>query len=336
MALDYWKGKLPHLLGLAFALAFTAALLSILNVHPSAVAFLCLVTALCVLLPLLGEGARKVHYYRRSLGRLDALDRKFLFCEVMEEPSFWEGVLFHQAMGTVNKSMNDAIAAAEREAREYREYVETWVHEIKTPIASARLVLENHPGETGEALEDALFQIENYVEQALFYARSGAVDRDYLVKAASLRELASAALRRCSRALIGEGFHIELGELDTVVYTDPKWVEFILGQLLSNSAKYHGPRPALSFSQRVEADRVVLILRDNGPGIPESDLPRVFDKGFTGKNGRETASRSTGLGLYLCRKLCRRLGLRITLSCPGGGGTQAELTFPKGKFHLAE
>lgn len=336
MARGYWKDKLPHLLGLGFALAFSWALLSILRVPPSAAGFLCLVLALCVLLPLAGEGARKVRYYRHAMGRLDALEEKYLFCEVMEEPSFWEGALFREAMGAVDQSMTGRVAAAVRDAREYREYVETWVHEVKTPISSARLLLENHPGALSDALEEELFQIDGYVEQALFYARSGAVERDYLVKAAPLREMASAALRRCARPLIGAGFRVELGELDAVVYTDPKWVEFILAQLLSNSAKYRGGRPALSFSQREEPDRVVLLLRDNGPGIPEADLPRVFDKGFTGTNGRHSASKSTGLGLYLCKKLCLRLGLGLTVSCPPDGGTEAALTFPKGRLHLAE
>lgn len=336
MARGYWRDKLPHLLGLGFALAFSWALLAILRVPPSAAGFLCLVAALCVLLPLAGEGARKVRYYRQAMGRLDALEEKYLFCEVMEEPAFWEGSLFYEAMGAVDRSMAGRVADAVRDAREYREYVETWVHEVKTPIASARLLLENHPGALSDALEEELFQIDGHIEQALFYARSGAVEQDHMVRAAPLREMASAALRRYARPLIGAGFRVELGELDAVVYTDPKWVEFILAQLLSNSAKYRSQRPALSFSQREEADRVVLLLRDNGPGIPAADLPRVFDKGFTGANGRRSASRSTGLGLYLCKKLCSRLGLGLSLTCPPGGGTVAALVFPKGRFHLAE
>lgn len=330
------KEKLPHLLGLVFVLLFTAALLFLLRVPPSATIFLCLVIALCVLLPLGGEIARKLRFYRDMEGRLDALNEKYLLAEVMVEPGFPEGEFLFSTARTMGSSMAEAVGDARRDMGEYREYIETWIHEVKTPIAAARLCLENHPGPLADSVEDSLFQIEGYVEQALFYARSGAVDRDYAVRALPLNQAVSAALRRYARPLIEAGFRVELGNLDAVVCSDGKWVEFILGQLISNSLKYRSSSPKLVFSQEVKRDGVVLSLLDNGPGIPPEDLPRVFDKGFTGANGRLLSTRSTGLGLYLCKKLCARLGLGLSLSCPPGGGTLAALTFPLGRFHLAE
>lgn len=330
------KEKLPHLLGLVFVLLFTAALLFLLRVPPSATIFLCLVIALCVLLPLGSEIARKLRFYRDIEGRLDALNEKYLLAEVMVEPGFPEGEFLFSTARTMGSSMAEAVGDARRDMGEYREYIETWIHEVKTPIAAARLCLENHPGPLADSVEDSLFQIEGYVEQALFYARSGAVDRDYAVRALPLNQAVSAALRRYARPLIEAGFQVELGELDAVVCSDGKWVEFILGQLISNSLKYRASSPKLVFSQEVKRDGVVLSLLDNGPGIPPEDLPRVFDKGFTGANGRKLSTRSTGLGLYLCKRLCARLGLGLSLSCPPGGGTLAALTFPLGRFHLAE
>lgn len=330
------KEKLPHLLGLVFVLLFTAALLFLLRVPPSATIFLCLVIALCVLLPLGGEIARKLRFYRDMEGRLDALNEKYLLAEVMVEPGFPEGEFLFSTTRTMGSSMAEAVGDARRDMGEYREYIETWIHEVKTPIAAARLCLENHPGPLADSVEDSLFQIEGYVEQALFYARSGAVDRDYAVRALPLNQAVSAALRRYARPLIEAGFRVELGDLDAVVCSDGKWVEFILGQLISNSLKYRSSSPKLVFSQEVKRDGVVLSLLDNGPGIPPEDLPRVFDKGFTGANGHLLSTRSTGLGLYLCKKLCARLGLGLSLSCPPGGGTLAALTFPLGRFHLAE
>ena len=330
------KEKLPHLLGLVFVLLFTAALLFLLRVPPSATIFLCLVIALCVLLPLGGEIARKLRFYRDMEGRLDALNEKYLLAEVMVEPGFPEGEFLFSTTRTMGSSMAEAVGDARRDMGEYREYIETWIHEVKTPIAAARLCLENHPGPLADSVEDSLFQIEGYVEQALFYARSGAVDRDYAVRALPLNQAVSAALRRYARPLIEAGFRVELGDLDAVVCSDGKWVEFILGQLISNSLKYRASSPKLVFSQEVKRDGVVLSLLDNGPGIPPEDLPRVFDKGFTGANGRLLSTRSTGLGLDLCKKLCARLGLGLSLSCPPGGGTLAALTFPLGRFHLAE
>lgn len=325
----FFRDKLLHIALSAFGALFAGVFLAVLRVPPAAVGFLVLVFLLCSLLPLFFEGMRKLRFYRETAEQLDALEEKYLLSELVNCPDFSEGVFFCTALREVNKSMADRVGAARRDMGEYREYIETWIHEVKTPIASARLVLENHPGDFSDALEDELFRIDCYVEQALFYARSGAVDRDHAVRAFALRAAASAAVRRYARPLIEAGFRIDLPSLDAVVCADPKWVEFILGQLISNAIKYRGASPLLSFSQRVEKNSVALLLQDNGAGIPPEDLPRVFDKGFTGENGRALGVKSTGLGLYLCKKLTTRLGLELSLRAAPGGGTEAELLFPR-------
>ena len=336
MSAAYWRDKLPQLLALAFAVIFAAVLLSVLKVHPSAIGFLCMVFLLCGTAPLLSDWARRSRFYRDCAGRLEALEMKYLFSELLEEPGFWEGDFFCQAMAQVNKSMCDAVADARRDSSEYREYVETWVHEIKTPIASARLALDNRPSPLADSLAEDLFQIDCYVEQALFYARSGAVERDYAVKAMSLRTAAANTVKKYAKPLIAAGFRIDLSALDATVYADAKWVEFILGQLVSNAVKYRGERPELTFSQREEGASVILTVADSGVGIPAADLGRVFEKGFTGQNGRRLSTKSTGLGLYLCRKLCGCLGLNIALESEEGKGTAVELTFPKSKFYMMQ
>lgn len=332
----FLRDRAASLLGLGLGLVFTAFLLFSLGLGPSAVGFLCAVFALCVLVPLGLDYVRRRFFYRRVIEVLDALEEAYLLPGLLREPGFPEGDLLCQVLSRTAHSMNDQVSAARRESREYREYVETWVHQVKTPIASARLLLENHPGPLAERLNEELFRIDGCVEQALFYARSGSVDRDYLVKAMALEDCVRSALRRYSRPLIAAGFRLDPGTWSAVVYTDSKWVEFILGQLISNAVKYHGPSPTLSFSCREERDAVLLTVADNGPGIPPEDLPRIFDKGFTGANGRLLSTRSTGLGLYLCRKLSRRLGLSIQAQSEPGQGTRIILTFPKGRLHLLE
>lgn len=332
----FLRDKLFHLLSSAFAVLFAALLLSALAVSPGATAFLCLVLMLCALVPLGAEFAQKRGFYRDAVETLKNLEQKYLLSEFLEEPGFLEGNLFCQAMAEVSKAMNDSVSASKRDLGEYREYIETWVHEIKTPISSAQLLLENHRSPLTGALGEELFRIDRYVEQALFYARSGAVERDYLVKAVPLREVAAGAVKKYARPLIAAGFQIQLDGLDATVYSDPKWVEFILGQLISNAIKYCGEKPVLSFTQREDGASVTLLIADNGTGISQADLPRVFDKGFTGKNGREHASRATGLGLYLCRKLCDRLSLVLSLTSEEGKGTVVSIKFPKSKLFLLE
>ena len=327
------RDKLPHLLGLMFILAFLAALLGALGLSWKPIVFLSAVCVLCVVVPLVWEYACKAPFYRKANELEEELDGTRR-AALLERPDFWEGAVLWDLMDQSEREMNGKLAAAHRENRDYREYVETWVHEIKTPIATARLALENYPGPLADRMEEALFAIDGYVEQALFYARSGAVERDYLVRAMSLRDAVRRTVGKYARPLIAAGFALELGDWEATVYTDAKWVEFILGQLIVNAIQYHGPNPKLSFSCAILPQAVELTVADNGPGIPKSDLPRIFQKGFTGENGRKLGKRSTGLGLYLVAQLCARLGLNVRALCPETGGTAMVLTFPRGEFHL--
>ena len=332
----FWRDKWLHLTVLGVSVLLAAGLLAVLRLDTGATVFLCAFLLLGGLIPLFVEFVRKKSFYDTAGELLENLEPKYFLSELLEEPTFPEGVLFCRALAETNKAMSDAVAAARRDMEEYREYIETWVHEVKTPIASARLTLENHPGPLADGLEEALFQIDGFVEQALFYARSGAVDRDYLVRPMPLKTAAAAAVKKYARPLIAAGFSVDLEGLDAVAYADAKWVAFILGQLISNSIKYRAAGPKLTFTQRVEEQTVVLTLTDNGRGIPSADLPRVWEKGFTGENGRALSTRSTGLGLYLCKKLCDRLGVGLTLESTVGVGTSVSLLFPKGRFYLME
>lgn len=333
--MEYVRDRAGVLAGGAVSMVFAGALLMALGVDGRAIGLLELVLAVCLLLPLLADWLRRRRFYRAVEETGEGPDGLFL-PDALPEPDFWEGELLCRRLGELGRAGNDRLGQARRESREYREYVETWIHEVKTPIASARLLLENHPGTLADALEEELFQIDRYVEQALFYARSGTAERDYRVRTMALEESVRAAVRQYARPLIRAGFRLELGEWKATVYTDPKWVEFILGQLLANAVQYRSEQPVLRFACRCERDAVLLTVADNGIGIPAEDLPRVFDKGFTGANGRRAAQRSTGLGLYLCRKLCVRLGLSIRLDSQPGQGTEVTLVFPRGRFHQLE
>jgi signal transduction histidine kinase len=267
-------------------------------------------------------------YYGELRETLDQLTEKTLIAEVVPRPAFTEGEIVHEALQAGNKAMLDEIGDYRRQQREYRDYIEMWVHEVKTPIASARLVADNNPGAATASMLEEVGRIENLVEQTLFYARSNSVENDYLVRRTSLAEVVHAVLRRNSRAFIERGIHVDLTGLDVDVNTDAKWAEFIIHQIVANAVAYVGEDdPTIAFAARRAPQSVVLQIADNGCGILESELPRVFDKGFTGTNGRGNAH-STGLGLYLVRKLCDRMGLGVTIESEVSRGTTVALIFP--------
>ena len=331
----YVADRLVPLAAGAVALAFSALVMSVYGLEPAAVGFVCAVLALASVAALVLDWLHRRSFYRRIADALDALDEPYLVTELVDRPGFPEGELFFDALDRESKAMRDRIAAARRSRREYREYVETWVHEIKTPIAAARLVVRNNPSPAMDSVDAELDEIEGYVEQALYYSRGTSLDRDFQIREVVLGDVVRDALRHKARTLIDARVAPVLGELSLTVHADPKWLSFVIGQVLVNAAKYRSEKDGRG-SVRIWAERhetgmdawaTRLVIADDGVGIPASDVGRVFDKGFTGENGRRFA-RSTGMGLYLVRELCRKMGVEVWLESEEGVGTTVCLSFP--------
>jgi len=266
-------------------------------------------------------------YYQRLHGLMGSLERRYLLGSLGEEPPLLELVPLWEAVVAVSGGVAGEVERVEREAAAHKEYVEGWVHEVKAPLAAARLLAEPSP-----ELVSELDQVERLVEQALFYARSAAVEKDYFVRETRLDEPVKATLRRHARQFIGHRVSVTLEGLEQTVFTDRKWLEFILAQILTNAVKYcRDGGAAVRIWAETRQDGVLLCVEDNGIGIPAADLGRVFDKGFTGANGRRYA-RSTGVGLFLARKLCQALGHGISLESVEGEWTRVSIFFPKGRL----
>ena len=258
---------------------------------------------------------------------LDGLDRKYLFTECVPQPKgLFERRLFDLTR-LAGRDMTGAVSDAQASQREYREYVERWVHEIKAPLTAARLICRELDGDTRRKLTAELSQIEAHVERALFYARAENPEQDCLFRQIELEKIAAQAIENHRSLLIQNGIRVEMENMNCAVYTDEKWAVFILGQLLQNAARYRGPEPVITLSARPLGRQTRLTVHDNGIGIPAHDLPRVFERGFTGSNGRIRGG-STGMGLYLCRKLAVFLELELRMDSQEGAGTTVTLTFP--------
>ena len=269
---------------------------------------------------------------RRRLSELDVLmqglDQKYLFSECAPPPrTVYEQKLF-ALMRCSGRAMIGAVSDAQASMQEYREYIESWVHEIKTPLTAAKLTCRHLEPDSRRKFSAELAQIEAHVERALYYARVKSPEQDCIIRQTALADIVSQAVGNHRTLLIQSQMKIETGNLDFTVYTDRKWAVFMLGQLLQNASRYRNNNsPSILLTATRCGRQVRLTVSDNGIGIPAHELPRVFDRGFTGSNGR-TRGGSTGMGLYLCRKLAVLLEIDLQVSSEEQKGTAVTLTFP--------
>lgn len=279
---------------------------------------------------LLLEGMTKKPYYDELTAAWDELEEKSYLTELIKRPGFYEGRLLYDILKENEKYLNDVIASREQEIGEYKEYVETWVHEIKTPIAVQELLIDNNRNPVTSSLEEETKKIEAYVEQMLYYTKSSSLASDYMIQTVNLKQLVMEVIKKNKKMMVGAGAMPKLFKLDYEILIDPKWMEFILGQVVTNAVKYGDMSRDLqiSFRAQEERDMILLSVADNGVGISEGDIKRVFQKGFTGENGRRF-KKSTGMGLYLCRKLCEKMEVPIAIQSRQGEGTELKLWFKK-------
>lgn len=192
------------------------------------------------------------------------------------------------------------------------------------------MIIENNKNEITKNIGEELDKVENYIEQALFYARSNTVEKDYYIRKAILKEIVNESIKKNKTTLIHEKISLDLHDLELEVNTDSKWTVFILNQIIQNSIKYRkqDDNSKIEIYAKQGKNNNILYIKDNGIGIKKGEITRVFEKGFTGTNGRLSNKKSTGIGLYLCKKLCDKLGIDIELNSVQNEGTEIRIVFP--------
>ncbi|MBE6905085.1 MAG: HAMP domain-containing histidine kinase [Ruminococcaceae bacterium] len=328
---EYWKDQLPCILVNALSAAACSVFLSSVNIGKGIIGILLLIWFLILICYINVRYYFRNRYFRKIQSQLDHLDQKFLISEVMDRPEHVNDRFYYSLLKAANKSMIEQVSASKRERKEYKEYIEQWIHDVKTPIAAMQLICENNKSDTTRKLLIELEKINHFTQQALYYARSENVEKDYLIKETVLSGMIHQAVSENKQLLLQNHIGVQIENCECSVYTDEKWIGFILNQLIANAVKYRTEEPILKFKANPEQSKVILSVCDNGIGIPDSDLPRVFDKGFTGQNGR-TDKGSTGIGLYLCKRLSDKLGIGISIESNPEQGTAVKLSFPKGDF----
>ena len=208
------------------------------------------------------------------------------------------------------------------------DYYTVWAHQIKTPIASMKLTLQNEDSALSRRLDGELFRIEQYVEMVLAFLRLDAESTDYLLQEYDLDGIVRQAVKKFAGQFIGRKIRLVYEPLRARVVTDEKWLLFVIEQVISNALKY--TRPGGTVTIDLEEPKT-LCIRDTGIGIAPEDLPRIFEKGYTGYNGRGD-KKASGIGLYLCRRVCASLGHRITADSSLDSGTNTRSSVEQKKL----
>ena len=323
------KEKLLSFMVLVLALFTILVFLLPYNVEGFIAVYIVAVPTAIYLVFNVAEYMNKKSYYDTLESNLNQLDEKYLISEIIPNANFEEGKILKETLRQTNKAMIENVNKYKFAVEDYKDYIEMWIHEIKIPIATSKLIIENNKSEVTKSIDEEINKMENYIEQVLFYARSNTVEKDYLVSKSHLKEIVNSAVVRNKESIVYNNIELNLHDLDKTVYTDSKWCIFILNQIIQNSIKYSKKNEKkIEIYSEEKKDNVTLLIKDNGIGIKEKDIPRVFEKGFTGENGRLIGKKSTGIGLYLCKKLCDKLDLGLIIKSKENKGTITSIIFP--------
>ena len=333
----YLKERLPEIIlgaaavGAILALLFTFRVSTLLIILVSAVYLIFLIPAL------LRDFFRKRSFYQQLNDNLKELERKNLLSEIIPKPKFYEGQILYEVICELGKAMTEQITRSEQSVRDFKEYVEIWVHEAKIPVSSLLLKTYHSSQDDTRQIRRQLLRLDAYTEQILFFTRSEVAEKDFLIKSCSRAKIFGNAAARMREELQENEFEMEVRDLDLEVMTDSKWMEFVIGQLISNSIKYRaeGRERKLSVYGEQKERAICFHFWDNGIGIPTSDLPRIFEKSFTGENGRKR-EKSSGMGLYIAKNLCRKLGHQLSADSVQGEYTEFKIEFPVNDYYHPE
>ena len=276
---------------------------------------------------------RKYKFYNSLLSNLEKLDQKYLVLETIPEPNTYEEKIMVNSLYEINKSILEKIKENQANINEFKEFVEIWIHEVKIPISSMVLKCHNNPNQYDKSFLSLIRRLDNNIDEILYYVRSEDTEKDFAISAVDLKEVIRSVSLKNKDDLLENNVLFEVDLKATKVNSDRKWLEFIINQIINNSIKYKKEdNSIIKIESYEDNDKVVLSIYDNGIGIPSKDIKRVFDKSFTGTNGRNK-TKSTGMGLYIIKNLCKKLGHNIYIESEENKYTKVILEFGKNNIY---
>lgn len=330
----YLKDKSIHGLMMLIMLLLIWSMMMAFQLNRALILSVILVIIFFMMIIIVYDYQRQISFYRFYQKQLEQLDKKYLICELLREPDFLTGQILYQSLYEINKSMLERINELDIQVNDFKDYVEMWIHEVKIPLSHLTLTVHNHKSDVSPQILEQVRKLENQVDQVLYYVRCENSQKDYLIKRSSLSKIVKNVIMKNKDYFIYHQLKLNLHDLDKTVLTDSKWLEFIINQIINNSFQYsqNQNEATIEIFALEDNDQVILTILDNGIGICEQDLPRVFEKSFTGYNGR-ILKKSTGMGLYICQRMCQRLGHHIAIESVQNEYTKVMIVFHKDHYY---
>ena len=267
---------------------------------------------------------------RKKYKKLELMKQETeLIAEYLPQAESLEEDAYQQMVCLLSEQQRELQSAMDQKYSDMIGYYTVWVHQIKTPIAAMRLHLQNEDTPLARKLSGDLFRIEQYVEMVLTYLRLDSESSDYVIKEHDLDGIVRSAVKKFSSEFISRRIQLKLDEIHTTVITDEKWLSFVIEQVLSNALKYTPSGFVAIYMEHAKT----LCIKDTGIGIAPEDVPRIFEKGYTGYIGRMD-KKASGIGLYLCRKICENLGHKISVASEVDKGTIVRIDLEQKKLYV--
>lgn len=330
----YLKQIRNSLILIIMSMALMSMILALYRVPAEAIGYGMLVIGTLIFLIIAGG----YYWFRQKMRRLRALRNNIDEVEIeTQEATTPIEEQYMQMIEVLQQRCRKQEKQSTKKLKNITEYYKMWAHQIKTPISAMSLMLQQEEEIDVRPYQEQLFKIEQYVEMVLQYIRSESLETDLELRYYSLDEIVRGVLRKYSRLFIAKKLRIDYQGLDCKVLSDEKWLSFVIEQILSNAIKYterqeQSEKPEIRIYLQSEQSKI-LIIEDCGMGIRQEDLPRVFENGFTGFNGRAN-KKSTGIGLYLCKKIMNQLSHPIWIESKIGEGTKVYLDLRDGERRI--
>jgi len=325
--IEFIYERKAHILANLLLLIIITLVLLIAKLNLSIIILVDVVIVLTFFIPFLSDYHKRRQFFKEFNYIIQELDNKMYVSSIIEDADFYEAKIFLDEIYLINKQMIERVKEIKDNREDFKEYVEMWCHEIKTPLSTLKLIIENNKDQVTLNILEEVVSVENFIEQVLYYTRSEVIEKDLILKPVSLQSVINSVIKRNKKDILEKKLRLSVNCEELLVISDTKWLEYIVNQIVNNSIKYSLSKGELLFKATNNENNITLDIIDYGRGIKKEELSRVTEKSFTGTNGR-LDKQATGIGLYLVKKMCLGLGHQFEIESIENEYTKATIVFP--------